>query len=1532
MAATSENIGGLYSKLGNRYEAKWLVLKLLEVLSGKARSLKVEGVGPEFAGFEAAVGYGDCFDWHQTKINAPNGNWTLGALRREGVLDAFKRRLEASPTDRCWFISQDPVRAFRNVPKKARSTDGEVDFQRLLNKEERDAIHELARHWGTEPDITRQWLARCIFEIAGEDAIQRETELYLDWYFEDAASAFAVLRDHIEQNFNKTISTEKLRSALRSIAGLKLKPEVMDPTILERIRRETVDYLKTYVPFGADGHTIERSQTTVVHDLLSQSGGPTIVLLTGVAGSGKSEVVRGVVEQLEQSSLLTLAFRVDQHLACKNSKDLGIDLTGRAESPALTLARISPGKTSVLVIDQVDAISEVSGRNGAVRETVLRLLDEAHNLKTVRVLLVCRTFDLDNDARLKTWKQAAQVIEVGVPLLDWTNEVQPFLVLRGASTGALTAGQKDLLCLPLNLALFLEASGDDLSFVSRNDLFLRLLTKKERAIAQDRVLGWTASAALAELARWMSDRQRLDAPASVLDRYPRATDLLASEHLVVNVREKLNLFHESFFDFLFARQFVHQRQSLHDLLMSTEQHLFRRTQTRQILEALRQADRPRYLRELTELVESGTIRFHIKNVVALWLGTLRDPTSDEFNIVYRLDDPGKGLPLIVRDALLGSSGWFDLLAAAGWIDQQLESVVEERREAVFRWLDRMAAERPNEIADLLERWWGSDTARGRILLGWFRFVSKGPGDEALERLCELVIRNTPIDANWNPLGKNNMLLPKWVAERREHGGTILRALFDAWFKANSGRHPFERDIIQDIDDHWLSELAKTSPEAFLEGAGPALVTTLTVIAAKEAHGERDYTFDRHPRAGEVYGADAFLALYRSSLCQLAADAPEVARGLLTTFDPSLHLFFRHLHLETIAASRGALGQNLVALLSFPDLGKAGWAGVPWLSLAKAAKASLPCLAEDERKQLEAYLIALNGELSDARDLVHEIRKNGEDGWRNRKYLMHLLSRSGHARWCVLKTVGPQQLSATGQKLLDEGDRKFRGETVPEADRMRGGWVHSPIARERAAFMSDVHWLKAMKTYDSGRKEDRRDILAGGPSQLAGELQHLTKTDPHRFVALMPRIPYTANAVYIDNILGGLAESIDVVTPILKEAVLHAHGRSVHQHASAIVRIFERHPSLAEDAEMMALLFWYAKNAEIGADAAIDIGSEKDIVTIDDLLDRGARLHVRGINGPRGAAMEALGQVLWQVPSAIEQAWTLLDERIACEQSIAVRCCMTRPLTPLFNADRQRCAALFEKLPLSTTDDTGADADDFDRGLAPLATYEATRLMPYFVHQVPEAGRRLVDRLLASRSETFRRIGAWHAIGASFSIESYAGIADLLVEESVEIRRLAAATAAGAAEHQEFRGRAESWLKRFFDDPDKLVRGQAADVFRGIESTDFGRFVPLAKAFLDSLAAIDSSWSLLHALESATCDTHGLVVKAAVRLTTDLDARGTAGGRHMSELHTLQDLIRRDYAASEGNAALRTQLLDVIDRLLSGGYYGVEAIIKAHERS
>jgi hypothetical protein len=57
-------VGGIPDKFGNRYEAKWLVRCLIDVIAGKANWLKFEGIDTEFQGFEFAVSRGGITEWH----------------------------------------------------------------------------------------------------------------------------------------------------------------------------------------------------------------------------------------------------------------------------------------------------------------------------------------------------------------------------------------------------------------------------------------------------------------------------------------------------------------------------------------------------------------------------------------------------------------------------------------------------------------------------------------------------------------------------------------------------------------------------------------------------------------------------------------------------------------------------------------------------------------------------------------------------------------------------------------------------------------------------------------------------------------------------------------------------------------------------------------------------------------------------------------------------------------------------------------------------------------------------------------------------------------------------------------------------------------------------------------------------------------------------------------------------------------------------------------------------------------------------
>ncbi len=1568
--------GGIADKFGNDYEALWTIRQVLAVLRADAHSIRLEGIRPEFAGFEFAVDHGSHTAWHQTKINNPNGNWTIVALQREGVLPAFAARFGASATDRCVFVSQSPAPDLADLASKASYADGFPDFQAAIGKIASDKFVQYHTTLGITPETAFDWLRRTEFWTLPQVEIESLVAAIVGITFQEpSTAAIGALRHYLQSRLNRSLTTELLRAEIPSLTPLNLKDWNLDPTLPQRLRDETVAYLATYTPFGAAGDTIGRQQVPDVLAKLTDARGPQVILLSGVAGSGKSGVVRGVIEGLSRAGIPHFALRIDQHLDCKAPADLGRALLQRNESPVITLKGLSPDAISVLVIDQIDAVSEVSGRNGAAKNAVLRIIDEARHLRSVRVVLVCRSFDIESDERIKQLKKANDVVQVDVPLLEWDSDVVPVLERVAVVPDTMDAAQRALLCLPLNLSVFAEIAGEGgTQFASRNDLFEKLVDLKTRHIAASRnTVPWSLLGPLSALASWMSERQRLDAPFTTLDEFPRAVDVLVSEHLIVRNRDTINFFHESFFDYVFARSFAQRHQRVIDLLTSSEQHLFRRTQVRQILESLRQSDRPRYRQELEAIWNADNVRYHVKLAVAQWLGALSHPTEGERRIVVARDDTTQPLSPLVRSAMYGTPGWFDLLEQMNWFPRELQGASEPRRWTVMWWLGTVAGARPERVAALLDEWWSGDQTRGAALLEWFGYIRRQGPDQALVRLCERVIRSHPAGLFGDKgESRRELLIATWAAGDSGAGAaSIVNAYFDAWYEQHPGHHPFESNKLRDLDLHALGELAKKSPLAVIDGSMPALVKAFDLIANKHDPAGSDYSFSFRTCTGHAFGSDAYLRLIRDALRSVAVENAALARERLGSLNPNIHEAATHLHLETIAANGRDLASNLLPLLASPYFFDAGWHGADWKSFADAAKAALPYLDEPGRQTVEAAILTYRPELVDVHEYLQDFRTGVRDmDQKDRRRVLRHLSANGYKQFCILATIGDNILSEPARSRLAELRRKFSERDVQKPSNVEVHSVESPIAKERAAHMSDDQWLAAIDAHNS---EDERvygnGFITGGTRQLAHVLQTLTKEQSQRFARLQLRIPDTANPAFVQQLLWGLADAEDAEPDLIAAAIEDAYRRDRKKFSDGIIRIIEKNPGLGRSDQCWSILTWYIVNGDAQESDVVEAEQiERETVTIDDLINRGSKLHIRGMNGARGSALEALAAVLWAVPEREDEAWSVIESRTQLEDRLGVRCCIPRALTPLFNADKQRCAALMDQLvadvatarrnrltaALSGMTFSSERLPAFARTLSaragamaimqyrkwhkadaermsPLITHPATHLLPYLVYQVPEVGRRLLTRLIVFGNQTMWLVATWHVVRTSYNDGRYLPLAESLERVSVDARRLAADIASNAISDGTFVERAASKLRGYFHDDDAEVRKQASDAFRSIPPDQFASFIDLSRDYIRSPAFEGNSFAFLHALETATCNVAELVVLAAERVLAALKAAGpNAKGRDMN-LYQLKELIKSEYAASEHEPDLRRRLLDIVDEMLLLDLSGVDEITKSHER-
>ncbi|WP_277057927.1 ATP-binding protein [Trichlorobacter lovleyi] len=1524
--------GGIAGKLGDRFEAKWAIMKLFEVMLGHADSMLFEFVDPLNHGAEFWLIRNGHKEWYQAKRQNTQGNWTIGRLAREGVLTTALAKLSAEPNDTFHFLSTAPATELHQLSQRAASIETNIsDFLSSLSSEERAShLPELCRHWRTTEEQAWRCLQRIQVVCEPEPDLDRNIEMFGGLLFRDGYRCFfPILREYLENCFNRELTTEITRNEI--ICNGLLAPRMpLDPTVRENIKLANQRYLESYAPFGIGGEIISRNEAQQALAALADADGPAIILLTGNAGTGKSGVIREILSELEMNGSTFLAFRADNRLGSDSATALGQSLYGRSENPLNTLQSLAPDGKAVLFIDQIDAISEVSGRTGAIREVIFEFLDYARMSKNIRIIAACRTYDLSNDSALLKLEKMLRVQRIEIKLLDWATEIEPLFTARGISCDSISSKQRQLLTLPLNLALFLEVYEQNemaLLFQSTTELFDRLVEKKQRAIVSRGFPDFGIMVVLSHLAQVMSNDQSLDASITVLDHFPHAVDLLATEHLISRVDGRINFFHESLFDYAFARGFVSKRRNLLDFLRADEQALFRRTQVRQILTMYRQTAQAAYLRQLAELLNSPAVRYHLKDAIMRWLGGLDQMSEAELDVVLTLDTPKEQMPPLVRMAIHPQVALLPILLRRGLIARWLTASSEGRRNDTLNILRNGAKLFPAESAQALRTWWSGDAARGQLLLGWFSWLHEMPPSPDLLDLNVDLIRSKPEGLLERAGLYDRHSMSAWLKHDPVAAGTLLRTWFEVWYDTFPEGHPFERGEQSDLDYHWLGELQKKSSVIFLEATIPAFIEAIRRINLTfDGHTWTDYTWLTHYDRGS-FGPDRFIALLLNAFRTVVTSVPEQATIWFERIQSISHPATLYLCLEIIGSSGEAFAQRLVNLITEEKLFDVGPNAAEWLSFVRAANTALPFITAHERERIEQRILSHWPELRIAKKLAHDFaagQPEVEPFWTHKSVISDL-NWSGYKQWCILKSLDTSTLSSKALQRLNQLDKKFRDKSIPKPNNLEVTCVPPPIGSERAKFMSDNAWLSAFNAYCDDRETSRKRgewFHHTGASGLAQILQERTKEEPERFMRLLQRMPTNTNQEYFNGIVNGLSES-RATDELLVEALRHVHDLPGRPCCEGVCRILQKRPTLAAHNEVFAMLIWYVEHGEADTNEETDQKRTQELtVSAEQLIRRGGFTMHRSGYFDRGTAVETLGDVLWENDTRLLECVDLINRCIENETLESICCMLTKPIYSVLRQDNRLAATLLKQL---INRKQGLD-------LTPLATYKGVLLLKYILHGTPDIGMELLEQLLLSDSEEYRRLGAFHLFREAFYNEALAERAKALLDSGDIYRKIAASLASHHLAHAAYRQIAEQQLMAFFNDPDKEVRTDAAECFRELWNESVESYRPLLRAFIQSTAFTENTFSFFHFLNDLHEPVTEEVLLSAERILEIIEQQDdSSSGKPYREMHYLDELLLKEYTSTEYRPVLRGRILDIIDRMLILGLYGTDKIVQEHER-
>lgn len=1465
--------GGAADKLGNRYEAWWTLYRVADVLRGRGSRLRLEPPGIQGNGIEFWIDEVDGRWFEQVKSG--QRPWTMSRLTEDGVLTSVRGHLDGGHGVRLTLASGAPD--LSSLSDHARAAGSLDEYLEVMTARERPCFDRLTSTWQIPEATAWEYLRRVYVEQHPEASLRRLVHQAYELIVNgDPELVVNDLRGWLDDMLHQTVTAPVVWEHLRG-NGFGRRLLAGDPQTVDALAA-TVDRHRRRIDGARPAlGTVTQPQVQDLVDLLLAPEGPQVLIVHGKAGSGKSTVVVDALAHLRSAGWHSAAVRMDTAAPSSHTAaGLGraFELAG---SPVVLLDGVAAGSPAVLLVDQLDAVSTYSGRLPDSYDAVAELIEQALMVPNVKIVLVVRTVDLQADPRmrlLRANKTRVTLLEVRDLALD---DVCAALMQSGIDPTVMTSATLELLRVPLHLAVFsgLPEVAQQAPYRTLTELYQRFTdeTRLEvgRAVGH---LDWTA--VTSPLVVMMSDQERLDAPVAVLDGAdPAEVRALLSRGLIVEDEGRYAFFHESYFDFLFARTFVTGGGELCDFLLSTGQQLFRRAQTRQVLDYQAGTDRTAYRQTVVRLLTAGGVRMHLQEVVTTSLALLEADPEDWLAIE----------PLAFGDhalrwrlaGLLSIPSWFDAADGAGRWEQLLANPATV--DVAARQLIVAARHRPQRVVTVVRPHVGSSDA-WRIRIRNLVEMSLTPG--LVDLAVDLIEQGELDDARGRFAVNSDFWSVIYMLREQDPAGAAR--LIGAYLRRGLARA--EADGLSDpfapgyVEPHsssggasTITEVAASAPQIFMADALPFVVRVAELTAAVDDPGEL--------RTSKRWGMryldaptdidEAVFVGVEEALRLVAGDQPEVAAAIVWPLATNDVQELRFLVCRTLAAIDGSDHAD---------------AAVDWL-LADTRNLHLGWIRSRSWASRQLIEVATRCCSGGRLDALASALMAYYPWW---ELTAHGRSERGRAQYELLTGIDVARRNEGVARRIAEWERKFTEPPTPPKPLGMASFVGPPVPQPAAAHMTDEDWIRAIGKYRLNETTWKGDGGVGGARELARLLGSRAEVEPERFARLAMTFNGDIPPEHLVHVIDAVAGKVPV--PVLSELCRHARqvaGQSVGRTLCRAVA------AVAADADgaMVRLVEECARDDDPDHEAARTASWSGEYFHGGDLVSA-------GMNCTRGAAARAVAALLFVQRDLADQLASTVAA-LASDPILAVRTQAAEAVGALLNAS-----------PLQAVD---IAADLFD---APVDIFEASTCCQLLQYMLDRDPARFVPHLVRALEgpEPVAEAAGW--------VWAVAFVHDVLVppapttlgDVSTAARRGAAsayATEPSAAPDQ---------LAVLFHDSDPAVREAAAAAMRMVDELNTEEAERLVEAFTGSPAFVDHFEDLVRALERST----NMLPEATIRA---FELAVGAAGREIGDIRTARaamsptviEVVLRLYR--QGDLAMRTRCLDLIDELTLSGAYGLE---------
>ena len=832
-----------------------------------------------------------------------------------------------------------------------------------------------------------------------------------------------------------------------------------------------------------------------------------------------------------------------------------------------------------------------------------------------------------------------------------------------------------------------------------------------------------------------------------------------------------------------------------------------------------------------------------------------------------------------------------------WLDDSEEAFVDQ----TVLFLRVIQRELPDRVAELVEpyvakseQWnnrllhlavWGDWSTGRRFLELMLRLIDEGILDDA----------RGPIAVNsdfWSLVHELQYRHQSWGCEVAGHYfGRRRRLSLDA-----GQPNPFDhyKGTIPDSQsaERTLLELAQNAPEEFVLEIMPFMQAVIEDCVSHKTNGLLEDPVWSHRIFQSGYGIDhALLKAMEIALSRVAIQQPEMYRSMIEPFLDSPFETVQYLLIRSLASNGLEFAnEGIDQLCKSPERLEIGYLSHSHWAARELIESVSPHCSDEKLKELETLLLGYYSEWEKS-DLGRQ--------------------QCGFAQFTLLGGIIADRRSIDVSTRLNELQEKFGVQEPASPKPMRAQGAQPPIPTDVLEEMTDEQWLAAIQQHDTDKHEFTQDgRLVGGALELSRVLEDRVKHEPERFVELVLKFPDHVNPFYFEAILRGMSEvNLDIETVMrVTERCHEIQGRPLGRY---ICDPIARSAQGNVPPEALDLVAWYATE---------DSDPEQELWQIEASPGQGyyygGDMLNNGINTNRGRAAQALARLIEVDGNRIAYIQPAL-ERMVQDPSLAVRSCVAQALIAVLRHDRDLAVELFQQL---------CDTED-----ALLQTPFIERFLSLALQTHFRELSDILEHMVTSKVPDVASAGGRQACLAALDLQEAAEIAGLCLSGSEAQKIGAAQVMAANVTVATCRSFCEEALIRLFNDPIDDVRAEAARCFLRFEGSQLEGYEDLITGFVHSDASSRDYFPLLVALERSTAnipDVTLLVCESFIDVaglaTADVSTRESGDASFVIKL-----TLRTYQQSSDKN--IRTRCLDMIDRLMENGAYGINDALEEFER-